>query len=191
MGVIFMPKYLIWQRQKIAHILSLIMHFHTGNIYCGVMMNVHKSIFLTKKQIKNMNKQHPRLGFTFITSLDVVVLMVEFHWKTKNIYYMCKQESSWDKCKNIYTRKELVMMETTISYFHNRFYIPSIQKLAFHLPHLRILRTNHCGKCDAQPSNCVDYINMFYVVVIMLIGLLQALIIKYNHNTVVEIYPCL
>ena len=28
---------------------------------------------------KNMKKQHPQLGFTFITSLDVVLLMVESH----------------------------------------------------------------------------------------------------------------
>ena len=58
---------------------------------------------------------------------------------------MCKQESSPDKSKKIYTIKELVMMETTISDFHTSFYIPAIQKLAFHLPHVRILGTNHCG----------------------------------------------
>ena len=28
---------------------------------------------------KNMKKQHPQLGFTFITLLDVVLIMVEFH----------------------------------------------------------------------------------------------------------------
>ena len=28
---------------------------------------------------KNMKKQHPQLGFTFITTLDVVLMMVEFH----------------------------------------------------------------------------------------------------------------
>ena len=28
---------------------------------------------------KIMKKQHPQLGFTFITSLDVVLIMVEFH----------------------------------------------------------------------------------------------------------------
>ena len=28
---------------------------------------------------KNTNKQHPQLGFTFITSLHVVLLIVEFH----------------------------------------------------------------------------------------------------------------
>ena len=28
---------------------------------------------------KTMKKQHPQLGFTFIPSLDIVLLMVEFH----------------------------------------------------------------------------------------------------------------
>ena len=59
---------------------------------------------------------------------------------------MCEQESLPDKSKNIYTRKELVMMETTISDFRTSFYIPAIQKLAFHLPHVHILGTNHCGE---------------------------------------------
>ena len=59
---------------------------------------------------------------------------------------MCKQEYLSDKSKNIYTRKELVVMEKTISDFHTIFYIPDIQKLAFHIPHVRILGTNHCGE---------------------------------------------
>ena len=64
---------------------------------------------------------------------------------------MCKQESSSDKSPKIYTIKELVMMETTIFEFHTRYYIPAIQKLDFHLPHVRILGTNHCGemRCTA------------------------------------------
>ena len=37
-------------------------------------------------------------------------------------------------------------METTISDFHTSFYIPAINKLAFHLPIVRILGTNHCGE---------------------------------------------
>ena len=37
-------------------------------------------------------------------------------------------------------------METTIYDFHSSFYIPAIQILAFHLPHVRILGTNHCGE---------------------------------------------
>ena len=59
---------------------------------------------------------------------------------------MCKQESSSDKYTKVFNRKELFMMETTISGFCTSFYIPAVQKLAFHLPHVRILGTNHCGE---------------------------------------------
>ena len=38
------------------------------------------------------------------------------------------------------------MMDTTISDFHTIFYIPAIQKLDFHLPHVRILGKKHCGE---------------------------------------------
>ena len=78
-----MPNCLIWKMLQCAHILSIIMHFHTGNMHCGVVLNVHISIFLTNKQIKNMKKKHPQYSFTFIKLLDVVLLMVEFHWKTR------------------------------------------------------------------------------------------------------------
>ena len=36
-------------------------------------------------------------------------------------------------------------MKTTISNFHKSFYIPEIQKLLFHIPHIQILGKNHCG----------------------------------------------
>ena len=58
---------------------------------------------------------------------------------------MCKQESSSYESTKLYTRKELVMMETTIYDFNTSLYIPAIQNLAFHLPHVRILGKNHCG----------------------------------------------
>ena len=38
------------------------------------------------------------------------------------------------------------MMEKIISVLHTSFYIPAIQKMAFHLPHVHILGTNHCGE---------------------------------------------
>ena len=49
-------------------------------------------------------------------------------------------------CRKCHAIKELVMMETTISNFHTSFYIPEIQKLEFHIPHVPILGTNHCGE---------------------------------------------
>ena len=46
----------------------------------------------------------------------------------------------------VYTQKELVLLETLISEFHSKYYIPEIKNLAFHLPPVGILRMNHCGK---------------------------------------------
>ena len=83
MEVIFTPKYQIWKMLQFAHIISLSMHCHTRYVYCGAVLNVLVSIFLTKKPLKNMTKQHPQLGFPFTTSLHVVLLIVEFHWKAK------------------------------------------------------------------------------------------------------------
>ena len=59
---------------------------------------------------------------------------------------MCKQEFLLDNSTEISTRKELVMMETTISNFHIRYYITAIQKLDYNLPYVRIIGTNHCGE---------------------------------------------
>ena len=79
MGVIFMPNHLIWKMRQCALILIRIMYFHTGNVYYGAVPTVRLLIFLTKKQTKKMNKQHPQLGFAFITSFNVVLIIVEFH----------------------------------------------------------------------------------------------------------------
>ena len=77
MGVIFMSKHMIWKRLQCAHIHSLIIHFQTGNVDCGAVPTFHVSIFLTNKHIIIIQKQHPQYGFTFITSLDVLMFMVE------------------------------------------------------------------------------------------------------------------
>ena len=37
------------------------------------------------------------------------------------------------------------MMKTNISNCHKYIYIPEVQKLAFHIPHLQIIGTNQCG----------------------------------------------
>ena len=164
-----MLNHMIWKMLQCAHILSLIMNFHNANVYCGVVLNVHISIFMTKKQIKNNKKQHPQLGFTFITLLDVVLLMVEYHWNTK-ICYMCKQESSLDKYTKIYTRKELVMMETKIYEFHTRYYIILPKTWPFTYPMCTYLVQITVVKCDTQTSNHVNYFKMYYFVVIMMRG---------------------
>ena len=68
----------------------------------------------------------------------------------------CQQDTASGQSTNIYTIKELVMMETTISNFHTSFYILEIQKLAFHIPHVQILGTNHCGDSHQTAFKCRD-----------------------------------
>ena len=59
---------------------------------------------------------------------------------------MCKQYYDSEQPTKVYTRKELVIIETTISNFHTSFFIPEIQKLTCHLQHVKILGINHCDE---------------------------------------------
>ena len=140
-----MPKHLIWKRLQCAHILTLIMHLHTGNVYYGAVLTFHVSIFLTKKHIKN-EETTPSIRFHIYHFIGRCTAHGRITLKGNKICYMCRQESSSDGFRKIYTRKELVMMEKTISDSHTSFYIPVIQKLAFYLPHVHILCTNHCDE---------------------------------------------
>ena len=63
----------------------------------------------------------------------------------KKSCWECQHDTASVKPTKIYTIKDIVMMETTTSNFHTSFIIPSIQKLAFHIPHVQIIGTNHCG----------------------------------------------
>ena len=51
-----------------------------------------------------------------------------------------------DITEKVYTRNDLVLLDTSIIQFQKKFYIPAIQKLSFHLPHVRILGNHHSGK---------------------------------------------
>ena len=51
-----------------------------------------------------------------------------------------------DKTSKLYTQKDLVLIYTWIKEFCKKLYIPAIQKLAFYLPHVRILGTHYCVK---------------------------------------------
>ena len=59
---------------------------------------------------------------------------------------MCSTNISSVTPGKLYTQKELALLENLISEFHNKFYIPEIQKLTFNLPHISIIGTHHCSK---------------------------------------------
>ena len=93
--------------------------------------------------------------------------------------------------QKIYTRKELVMTETTIYNFHTSFYIPTIQKLAFHIPHIKILGTNHRGNSHKTAFKCRgSFQDVLYRhdYAERLVAIFPK---KYNHNIMMEIYLCI
>ena len=47
-------------------------------------------------------------------------------------------------------------METTISNFHTSFYIPEIQNLASHIPHVEIMGKNHYGNSHPTMFKCYE-----------------------------------
>ena len=64
----------------------------------------------------------------------------------ENLCSLCNDEPNETKRGKVHKRKMLVLKERIIAEFHKNFYKPVIQKLAFHLPHVRMLGTNNCGK---------------------------------------------
>ena len=93
----------------------------------------------------NMNKQHPQFGFTCITSLHIVLIMVEFHWKTRKSVTCVNTKIHQKNLENIHQKRASDDGNNNF-WFIASFYKPAIQKLEFHLPHERILGTNHCGE---------------------------------------------
>ena len=80
---------------------------------------------------------------------------------------LCLNDPSSVPPENVFTRKDIVMMEIFISYFHTSLYIPEIKRLVFHLPHVRLLGTHHCGTHAAKHLNIIAHFKMFFVVLII------------------------
>ena len=93
--------------------------------------------------------------------------------------------------EKIYTRKELVAMKTSIADFHTSFYIPPIQKLAFHLPHVHVLGNNHCGNTHREAFNCQSSKQDVFCCCDYSERVVTSLHTKYSINTIAEIYLCL
>ena len=87
--------------------------------------------------------------------------------------------------QKIYTRKYLVIMETKNSNFHTSLYISEIQKLAFHLPYLRIIGINHCGDSSLTAFKCHGSFQDVLCFRYYAERLVASFPIKYNHNNTV------
>ena len=59
---------------------------------------------------------------------------------------MCSTYISSVKLGKLYTRKDLVLLETLISEFHDKYNTPEIKKLEYHFPHVCTLVMHNCVK---------------------------------------------
>ena len=136
MVIIGTKHHLTWPRQKFVHIHNHIIHYHTRNV-CFVVVPIAHVLIYQSKNHRSIIKKHVLLYlFIFITWLHGVQCREDTPW-TKIILFACVCVILFIcHLKNIYARKELVMMETSIYDSHTHFYIPDIQKLLFNLPHI-------------------------------------------------------
>ena len=67
------------------------------------------------------------------------------HFNENKHNQLCEASTDEIFTADIFTIKELVIMESSIAYFYQDLYIPSIKKLGFLLTHVRIIGTHHCG----------------------------------------------
>ena len=78
MSVIFKPKNMIWQSQKFMQPHSLIMRYHTGNVYWDVVPNVLESTLLNRKQMIIILTPFLQFILIFIIWLHVIQNMSSF-----------------------------------------------------------------------------------------------------------------
>ena len=70
---------------------------------------------------------------------------------------LCETSSDSIVTAILYTKKELVMTETSIFDSHKVLYIPEIQKLGLHLPHVQMIGKNHCVNLLQESFNNCAY----------------------------------
>ena len=104
---------------------------------------------------------------------------------------MCSTVTTSDMTSKVYTQKEVVLLETSITEFHEKFYIPSIKKWNF------ICRMCISSEPTTVANNVMRHLNdravymIFYAIVIMQSGQYPVFIIKSNKNIIMVIgmYP--
>jgi len=61
-----------------------------------------------------------------------------------------KRQNSKFKMGKIRTKKELTRKTTSIGEFHETWFEPAVEALAYHWPHVTMLGKRHCGKCRRE-----------------------------------------
>ena len=117
MGVIFTPNHMTWQRQQCVQTHSLFMRYHTGNVYLRCCDQCPKINIPDQEKYD----KHPNPSPSIFLNIYHLIALCTKHGKLlvtdKKRFYECQYDTALVQSEKIYTRKEIVMMETTISNF--------------------------------------------------------------------------
>ena len=89
--------------------------------------------------------QIPYIKYHIYKNVYRCTLCGQLPFEDGNKRMLCGEATNDTKVGNIYKRTELVLCNTSITKFHEEFYKPTIEKLAYHLAHVKILGTYHIG----------------------------------------------
>ena len=96
----------------------------------------------------------PTINFN-VFQIDSRCVVYGRHPLDKNdLFCLCLRDPDSMTPSKLYLRKEFIMIEKSIADLHTSFYIPLIQQLLFHLPHVSILGTDHWGKSLHEAFKC-------------------------------------
>ena len=86
-------------------------------------------------------------------------------FKYKNMGELCDKKLDKDKKGRLMAKKGFVLHEEVIDVFHEKYYIPTIEKVSFHLAHVRILGSMEYGKTrnDCFHGNTLKILNFFKI----------------------------
>ena len=94
----------------------------------------------------NTKNACPSIRFHVYKAVFCSTVHGQYKFEEKGICVLFSTVLPENSNRNFDSRKELVLMETSIYDFHKKLYIPEIQKLSSHLPNTCIIGTQNFGK---------------------------------------------
>ena len=135
-----------WPRKQCVPVHINIMGHHTEKCALLCCDKCPIIIIISQEANKYTTNTCPTIRFHVYLNVSCCTLHGRRPYKQRTKRSMCSTVPRSDMSENVYTRKQMVLLETTIIEFYEKFSIPAIKKLYFYFPHVRIIGTHHRGK---------------------------------------------
>ena len=167
MGVIFMILLQIWLWKKCVSIPHSIMGYHTGNVHYAVLMNALESVYLVRRQINIQQKICSTIHSHLYRISSFFTVHGIYPYVEWTIYLMCSTDISSVKTIKVYTQKELVLLEPSISEFYENNALQKFKNWHFIFHMCVLLEHNTVAKNGMSHLDIIANNIIFYARVIM------------------------